>query len=332
MSCVFRTSDRKGIFAMDSLRLFVFALLVGQGVTANFAYAIDCSRAKTVPELAICNNPALKAFDDYLSIAYSNVKKSVSPESFGDVRREQIQWIRDRDLKCSGDVSCMIAETQARTAILNGFAQRMAEKSHFGTERWNASLPPVAPTVPLNPQQIYLRATQSVVVIYGADSVKGSVSQGSGVVVAQDVVATNCHVIQNADSGAVMFRGQKYSIQSVHGDRQFDYCILKTLGLPAKPATIGALADVAPGQRVYSIGSPRGLELTIAEGLVSGIRKKPPIPMSLIQTSAPISPGSSGGGLFDEYGRVVGITTFLLNDSQNLNFALPIELSRYLKY
>ena len=97
-------------------------------------------------------------------------------------------------------------------------------------------------------------------------------------------------------------------------------------GLPAPPVQMGGLDTVTVGQRVYSVGSPRGLELTIAEGLVSGLRQEDGIPLPVIQTSAPLSPGSSGGGLFDEYGRVIGITTKGLIDSQNLNFAMPVEL------
>jgi len=63
--------------------------------------------------------------------------------------------------------------------------------------------------------------------------------------------------------------------------------------------------------------------LTISEGLVSGVREADA--QTWVQTTAPISPGSSGGGLFDTQGRLVGITTFLLKDKQNLNFAVPAE-------
>jgi S1-C subfamily serine protease len=77
------------------------------------------------------------------------------------------------------------------------------------------------------------------------------------------------------------------------------------------------------GERVYAIGAPEGLELTISEGLVSGLREYENV--RVIQTSAAISHGSSGGGLFDVNGRLIGITTFSLKEGQNLNFALPGE-------
>ena len=77
------------------------------------------------------------------------------------------------------------------------------------------------------------------------------------------------------------------------------------------------------GERVYTIGAPSGLERTLGEGLISGLRTTEE--GKLIQTSAPISPGSSGGGLFDSSGHLIGVTSFLLKDAQSLNFAIVAE-------
>ena len=77
------------------------------------------------------------------------------------------------------------------------------------------------------------------------------------------------------------------------------------------------------GERVYTVGAPQGLELSLAEGIVSS--KRTIDGGRFIQTSAPMSSGSSGGGLFDAYGHLVGITTSILKNSQNLNFAIPAE-------
>jgi tetratricopeptide (TPR) repeat protein len=74
---------------------------------------------------------------------------------------------------------------------------------------------------------------------------------------------------------------------------------------------------------VYAVGAPEGFELTLSEGLISSLR--PFEGVQLIQTTAPISRGSSGGGLFDAQGRLIGITTFYVKEGQNLNFALPGE-------
>ena len=78
--------------------------------------------------------------------------------------------------------------------------------------------------------------------------------------------------------------------------------------------------------RVYAVGAPRRLEQTISDGLLSGLRRAEDGSLTMVQTSAPISPGSSGGGLFDAHGRLIGITTSGLKESQNLNFAVPSRL------
>jgi Trypsin-like peptidase domain len=87
---------------------------------------------------------------------------------------------------------------------------------------------------------------------------------------------------------------------------------------------MASVQTIRVGQRVYAIGAPRGLELSISDGLVSSIRPYGAFP--LIQTNAPISKGSSGGGLFDTDGRLVGITTSSAIDGQNINFALAADL------
>ena len=76
------------------------------------------------------------------------------------------------------------------------------------------------------------------------------------------------------------------------------------------------------GDPVYAVGAPQGLELSLSEGIVSQLRGGPP---PLIQTTVAISRGSSGGGLFNAEGELVGITTFYLKEGQSLNFALPVE-------
>jgi S1-C subfamily serine protease len=81
------------------------------------------------------------------------------------------------------------------------------------------------------------------------------------------------------------------------------------------------------GEKVYTLGSPVGLELTLSDGLVSGRRDE--AGFQLVQTTAPISPGSSGGGLFDARGNLIGVTTLVLTGrerlNQALNFAIPAD-------
>ncbi len=106
------------------------------------------------------------------------------------------------------------------------------------------------------------------------------------------------------------------------GDPDKDLCLLTAPGLVAEPARLGKAARLKVGDPVYAVGAPQGLELSLSEGIVSQLRGGPP---PIIQTTVAISPGSSGGGLFNAQGELVGITTFYLKDSQSLNFAVPVE-------
>jgi tetratricopeptide (TPR) repeat protein len=135
---------------------------------------------------------------------------------------------------------------------------------------------------------------------------------------------TNKHVIY----GAVTYRVRKgekaWPASLVRLDQAHDLCALKPeAGWTANPTPVRASSDVEVGERVYAIGAPEGLELTLSEGLVSALRHVDNRP--IIQTSAPVSHGSSGGGLFDSQGRLIGVTAFSVKGGQNLNFALPTE-------
>jgi serine protease Do len=100
-----------------------------------------------------------------------------------------------------------------------------------------------------------------------------------------------------------------------------DLCLLSVDGMNAKPVVMARI-EPRPGQVAYAIGNPRGLTLTISSGIVSGVRHEPGNP-SMVQTSAPITNGSSGGGLFDDHAQLIGITTSGIA-SGNLGFAAPV--------
>jgi serine protease Do len=115
-----------------------------------------------------------------------------------------------------------------------------------------------------------------------------------------------------------------FEAEVVYGDSLSDRCALKIKSGALDPVpAIRPYGKLSVGERVFTVGSPRGLENTLTEGIVSGLRTRRGL--SLIQISAPISAGSSGGGLFDAAGNLIGITTFGLRDTQNLNFAISAE-------
>lgn len=181
----------------------------------------------------------------------------------------------------------------------------------------------VTPAQAGTPEEVFARVSPSVVVVAVIGENKKVTSFGSGVVIGPGRVVTNCHVARKGGNLKILYEKKIYSTQLTLADPSRDLCELSTPTLTAPAVTLAPFKDVKIGQRVYAVGAPRGLDLTLSEGLVSGlrnIRKE-----RYIQTSAPISPGSSGGGLFDADGRLIGITTFFLDKGQNLNFALPAD-------
>jgi len=143
------------------------------------------------------------------------------------------------------------------------------------------------------------------------------------VVIRAGTLITNCHVLAKARQVSVTRENIAYGATLEYADPARDLCQLKVANFNAPSVTIASAQTLKVGARVYAIGNPRGLELTISDGLLSGIRRTDTDELAALQITVPISPGSSGGGLFDAQGRLIGITTSGLRDSQNLNFAMP---------
>lgn len=175
----------------------------------------------------------------------------------------------------------------------------------------------------LSPEQVFAKAAPSIVVVKVFGANKSPAALGSGIVVGTHEVVTNCHVLSSGTITRVTVGGKSHDARVIASDVARDLCLLNAPQLAGRPAELRSVKNVAPGARVFAIGAPQGLELTISEGLASGLRSV--AGGTLIQTSAAIAPGSSGGGLFDDNGRLIGITSFVLRDSQNIGFALPSD-------
>lgn len=184
----------------------------------------------------------------------------------------------------------------------------------------------------LSPAQVYAKVSPSVWRISTYDLDGLPLAQGSGVVTAPETVVTNCHVLKGARQVAVRREKQKLPATLVLWDVQRDVCQLRVAGLAAPTVALADTARFAVGQPVYAIGNPKGLELTMSDGLLSALRKDDAGRLILLQTSAAISGGSSGGGLFDDRGALMGLTTLasVKADTQNLNFAVPVDWVREL--
>jgi S1-C subfamily serine protease len=116
-------------------------------------------------------------------------------------------------------------------------------------------------------------------------------------------------------------KGQSADV--VSANEKADRCVLRAETALPKWVTVRPYDDIKVGERAITIGTPQGLDLTVAEGIVSS--KRTLDGRRLVQTTAAISQGSSGGGLFDAEGHLLGITTFYLKVGQNLNFAVAAE-------
>jgi S1-C subfamily serine protease len=182
----------------------------------------------------------------------------------------------------------------------------------------------------LSSQDLFKQVSRSVLWVERElhDSVTArGITYGSAVAISEDLVLTNCHVVGTGNEPLRVGDDQQAVTEDVEleaADFDADRCVLHVKGLQLRPiAGVRLLSSLELGETVYAIGNPRGLRRTISQGLISGVRDL--ADARFVQTSAAISPGSSGGGLFDTRGNLVGITAFTLKNSQELNFAVPAE-------
>jgi S1-C subfamily serine protease len=171
------------------------------------------------------------------------------------------------------------------------------------------------------------RVRPAVLTITTADSNGKGLGFGSGFIVqANGVVITAWHVVSGAASAKVKLAdGRTIMVLGLLGsDPVKDYALLKVdaAGLPT--LIVGDSDKMRQGDKVYTLGSPEGLEQTASEGIVSAVRTDAAAGR-LIQTTAPVSHGNSGGPLLNAQGQAVGVVLFKLVNGQALNFALAIN-------
>lgn len=175
-----------------------------------------------------------------------------------------------------------------------------------------------------NAREVAKKVSPSVVLLVMEDENGQPLAMGSGFVVKDGVVATNLHVIEGASRGYAKLaeRKEKFNIAgTVAVDAARDIALLAVEDIKAPALTIGDSKVLAVGDEVYAVGNPRGLEGTFSAGIISSIRKVGDD--SLLQITAPISPGSSGGPVVNNRGDVIGVAVATFKGGQNLNFAIP---------
>lgn len=174
---------------------------------------------------------------------------------------------------------------------------------------------------------VFNKSKDSVFLVYLNDSTGKPSALGSAFVVAPHLLITNAHV---ADAGSpVLAVGPiRVPLKVLRSDEKNDLALLSVdIDLTSTPLAL-ASAQATPGEEVFAIGNPEGLENTISQGIVSGLRKMGD--RDLVQITSPISHGSSGGPILNANGEVVGVAVGMLEDGQNLNFAVPVSFVRAL--
>ena len=187
---------------------------------------------------------------------------------------------------------------------------------------------PVKGRVKLSAQEIFSRYSPAVFMIFTSSGFQQF--QGSGFFISEEGLAvSNYHVFKGTYKGYETIHlqdGREFQVKDVIVSDELNDFIVFTVNGAGSRFKYLRLADDYPmvGDRVYAIGSPRGLENTFSSGEISQLRDN-----NVLQISAPIDHGSSGGALLNEYGEVIGITSAGYDDSgANLNFAVSINLIR----
>jgi Trypsin-like peptidase domain len=189
-----------------------------------------------------------------------------------------------------------------------------------------------SPITTLVPSQIFSRARPSVVVNVASDQNGQREALGSGFIMSHGRIATNHHVVEGMNQAYVVFSdGAVKPVSGIVADSLQQDLIILAVETGNRPSlTFGDEMSLQQGDSVYALGAPKGLELSFTNGIVSSFRKSEA--QFLIQTTAPIAPGSSGGPLFDRTGRVVGVTTSMLSDAPGIYFSVAIgDLKRLLR-
>ncbi|WP_237214002.1 S1C family serine protease [Falsiroseomonas oryziterrae] len=176
-----------------------------------------------------------------------------------------------------------------------------------------------------SPRDIFAEVRGAIwVLIAVAPGRPDRVSQGSAVAVSPRHLLTTCHVIEGMTVLAVAQGNVTHPVSVSLSDMLSDRCVLQTDTPLLRPIrAVRALSTVEVGERVYSIAAPAGLELTLGEGLVSAHRLLDGVPT--IQTTALVSPGSSGGALVDARGSLIGIIGSRLRSAPAIGFAIGAD-------
>ena len=178
--------------------------------------------------------------------------------------------------------------------------------------------------------------TGPAVVSIAVEGARGRQGEGSGVLVTPDgYLLTNEHVVRRAQGLTVTFVDGHRAPAEVHGrDAATDLAVLRARGNDLPYASIAEQPGLRPGQLVVAIGNPLGFEATVTAGVVSALgramrSRDGRLIEGIVQHTAPLNPGNSGGPLTDSASRVVGINTAIIASAQGIGFAVPSSTAHW---
>ncbi len=258
--------------------------------------------------------------DEYEAYIWYSIAKANGEELAADSLRKK-NW---REYLSQSEIRAAQKEAARRLKAIDDRVEQATEKPTIGEQIAIA----VAPKAVNIAAKVFENAWRSVVVVINGDG------QGSGVIIRPNVVATNCHVVDEGGEIAVYKSvgrradtERSFSASIRRADVAKDFCLLDVDGLWGVPAAVRRYDTLTVGEDVYGLGAPQGYDLSLSSGLVSQLRTLDGT--RYIQTDAAISPGSSGGGLFDNEGNLVGIMTFKIAEqsTEGIGFAIAADLA-----
>ena len=188
-------------------------------------------------------------------------------------------------------------------------------------------------------KEVFSEVSDAIVAVIVMNEHGKEITRGSGVVVSKKNVATNCQIISGGKQIAVRQPQQsgaretyRMAAQLIARSSERDLCLLFVAALSetstAAPVSLGSARNASIGDEVYAIGAPHDSGLSLSRGIISQLRSEGGKNVaSVIQTDAAVSPRTSGGGLFDQQGKLIGITTLKASTVAvvGFSFAIPVE-------
>ena len=232
---------------------------------------------------------------------YIETRSSALQQQLGsaitDVQKDLLQT-QEETSSAFQAVTGRIVSVESQSAAALSDLQEKITKIQISSNDFTALIPQVMPAV------VAIRTDRST---------------GSGFVIdGRGYIVTNAHVVKDVEAINVFtFNQEVFAAQIVGSDAAIDLAVLKIdKEMPA--LSLGSRVDA--GERVIAIGSPGGLDFTVTEGIVSGLRQKENA--YYVQHDVPVNPGNSGGPLINAAGKVVGINTLKLKDMEGIGFAV----------